>query len=252
MNIIYKAIIFTFFLIFTEGVVAQTRFKATVLTGINYSQVSGDRQNGYRKSGLSLGLNGSIFIHPAFDISTELLYNQKGSKSPNHPAPEVNKTNISLNYGEVALLANFYLNPDRTNTYYTRSVHLGFSYGRLLNSSISVLNKATPIVLNNRKPPIALETEVANNLNPQDISFVIGWSQLFTPRLGITIRHTNALTFLYKDPTYNFVTNNAGFKYLRPNTLSFLMFYNLVSPNKVMGLRIKKKTGRKNPLEELY
>jgi hypothetical protein len=242
MNSNYKIIILLLFLFFTEGVVAQRRFRATALAGLNLSQIDGDRQDGYRKAGLSLGLNGGIYINPAFDISTELLYNQRGAVPNKDFALTETRSKFSFQYGEVALLANFYLRPNAAKTYYQRSVHLGFSYGRLLKSStsISVQNASLPL----------LETELLNKFNPQDVSFIIGWSQLFTERIGITIRHTSSISLLYKNPDYRI--NLEGFKYLRPYFLSFHVFYNLVSPNKFMGLKVKKKTIQDNPLEEVH
>ena len=246
MNNVFKTIIVAFFLFFTEGGIAQTRFKAAVMAGINQSQIDGDKQQGYRKSGVSLGLNGSIFIRPDFDVSTELLYNEKGAKpSENQINKEVKSySTFSLRYSEIALLANYYYAPNRERTYYTRSFHVGLSYGRLLKSATSIVQK-------NLSVP-KLESEISSQYNPHDFSFIVGWSQLLSPRLGITIRHTSSINYLYKNPNYDFIHDNSGFKYMKPYFLSFHMFYNLISPNKVMGLRVKKKTGKNNPLEELY
>jgi Outer membrane protein beta-barrel domain len=250
MTTLYKTLILTCCLFFTEGVTAQARFKATVFAGLNMSQIDGDKQDGYRKAGLSLGLNGSVFINPAFDISTELMYNERGAKPTGGiNADQVNEyfSTIGLKYSEIALLANFYLKPNSAKTYYTRSVHMGFSYGRLLRSSTSIYR-------GNRPAPV-IENDVVSGYNPHDVSFIIGWSQLFTQRLGITIRHTTSLTTLYRfEPMVdaNGVQKEKAFKYLRPYYFSFHVFYNLVSPNKVMGLKVKKKTVATNPLEELH
>ena len=244
----YALIIVTFLLLFTEGASAQQRrFKATAFVGLNMSQIDGDKQEGYRKSGLSLGLDGSVFINPAFDISTELVYSEKGAK-PNGPVnadqPTMFYSTFTLKYSEIALLANFYLKPNSAKTYYTRSVHLGFSYGRLLQSSTSIINR--------NQPATTLEKEVTSNYNPHDISFIIGWSQLFTQRIGVTVRHTTSLNTLYNNPNFNAATSDQGFKYLKPYFFSLHVFYNLVSPNKVMGLKVKKKTAATDPLEELH
>jgi Outer membrane protein beta-barrel domain len=251
MNAFYKIIILAFFSIFTEGVTAQPRFKATVFTGLNLSQIDGDKQDGYRKPGLSLGINGSIFINPAFDISTELMYNVKGAALSGTINADQRNTYFStfdLKYSEIALLTNFYLRPNSAKTYYTRSVHMGFSYGRLLQSDIAIYrgNQVMP----------AIQSDILNQYNTNDVSFIIGWSQLFTQRFGITARHTTSLTTLYR---YNAAALDAKgkerervFKYLRPYFLSFHVFYNLVSPNKVMGLKVKKKKTAESALEELH
>ncbi len=245
MNNVYSIIIVALCTLFTEGVIAQNHFKATVLGGLNMSQIDGDKQQGYRKPGLSLGLNGSIFIRPDFDISTELLYNQKGAKPKANAEfqPNVSYSTFTYHYSEVALLANCYYNPSQVKGYYKNSIHFGFSYGRILKSSVKITQNNIPFT--------ALETDVSKNYNPKDFSFIVGWSQLLTPRLGVTIRHTNSINFLYKSSNYDFVYNGNGFEHLRPYFLSFQVFYNLISPNKVMGLRKKKGSPKTDPLEEL-
>ena len=246
MNNVFKTILVAFPLFFIEGALAQTRFKAAAFSGVNLSQVDGDKQDGYLKAGLSLGLNGSVFIRPNFDLSTEIIYNVKGAK----PKPNYNRvlsnyySYLTFHYSEIALLSNFYFKPNKSKTYYTESIHIGLSYGRLLKSSM--------LVIKDNQPLDKLETEVTSQFNPHDLSFVLGFSQLFTKRVGITIRHTTSVNLLYNNPNYNFFTNKEGFKHFQPFFFSFHVFYNLISPNKVMGLRVKKKKVNDNPLEELY
>lgn len=245
MNNVYRIIIVVCLTLFDEGVNAQNRFKASVLGGLNMSQLDGDKQQGYRKPGLSLGLNGSIFIRPDFDISTELLYNQKGAKPKSSGVfdPKIPYSTFTYHYSEVALLANYYFNPNSTRSYYKNSIHIGFSYGRILKSTIKITQ--------NNLPFTSLEADISKNYDPKDVSFIVGWSQLITPRLGVTIRHTSSINFLYKSSNYDFVYNGNGFEHLRPYFLSFQVFYNLISPNKVMGLRKKKVSPKSDPLEEL-
>ena len=151
----YKIFLCATLLFFTEGaVLAQTRFSAKVLTGVNLSQIDGDRQQGYRKRGLSLGLNGSIFIAPDFDVSTELWYNQKGADYKKPAGFGEFPSTISLNYSEVALLFNYHFLPNRTEQYYTQSLHVGLSYGRLLGSSTAIFKDNQPLT--------QLETEVTS------------------------------------------------------------------------------------------
>ncbi len=253
MNNDYKTIIAVLLLFFIEGrTVAQAHFKATALAGINFSQIDGDRQEGYRQPGVSLGLGASIYIRPDIEIGTELLYNVKGAKpnsgiSPNGLGFDNNFfSTFSLAYSEIALFSNFHLSPNFEKKYYKRSFLLGFSYGRLLKSSTSIIKYNTPLT--------SLETAVSSQYNPHDFSYILGFSQMITPKIGISIRHTRSINYLYKNASYKFINGNsdAGFKHLQPFFLSFHLFYNFISPNKVMGLYIKKNRPNKNPLEELY
>lgn len=253
MNNVYKTFIVAFLLFFIEGgIVAQAYFKATARAGINYSQIDGDYQEGYRKPGVSLGISGSLFIRPDIEIGTELQYNAKGAK-PNMSIPANNVgfdnkyfSTFTLKYSEIALFGNFYLNPNFTKKYYTRSVLFGLSYGRLLKSSTTIIKYNTSLT--------TLETAVESHYNPNDFSFILGFSQLITQKIGVSIRHTRSINYIYENLAYKKTSNqnNDVFKNLQSFFLSFHVFYNFVSPNKVMGLRVKKNRPNKNPLEELY
>lgn len=246
MKNFYKIFIISFLIFSTAISTAQSLFKATILGGLNMSQVDGDKQQGFRKPGMSIGLSGSIFVQPDFEISTELLYNEKGSK-PN-PNKGIEKTNLfstfSLQYSEIALLAHYHYSPNSSKSYYVQSLYAGLSYGRLLKSSTSIVQ--------NNLPYTKLESEVTSKFNRHDFSFIVGWSYLFTERIGISMRYTSTMNFLYTNPDYRFASNEAGFEHLKPYFVSFHLFYNLLSPNKVMGLKSKKQKARTNPLEELY
>lgn len=241
-----KIIIIVGFLGYTEGGMAQARFKAAAFAGMNFSQIDGDRQQGFRKIGASLGLDGSIYLRPDFDISTQLLFNQKGSQpsSDNKSTQNLVLNYFSLDYSEVALLFNYHLFPNRNKTYYMRSFFVGLSYGRLLNSSISVTQ-------NNQ----SLETfaaQVHSQFNSNDYSFIVGGSQLLTPKIGVSFRFSQSINNLYKNPNYIHSSNEIDFDALKPFFISTHVFYNFVSPNKTMGVKLKKQKAPKNPLEELY
>jgi Outer membrane protein beta-barrel domain len=246
MKGIYKTFILVFVLFYTEGVSAQARFKASALAGANFGQIDGDRQEGYRNRGVSLGLEGSVYLQPNTDISMQLMYNQKGARpNPDDKGSQLITLNtISLNYSEIGLIINHHYKPNSTRTYYTQSLFAGLSYGRLLQSSTSIIKKNVPVEI--------LEKEVATNLNPHDFSFMVGWSQLFTPRVGASFRFTRSINLLYNNPNFTEPSNGMDFKQLRPYFISLHGFYNLVSPNKTMGLKSKKQKEQSNPLEELY
>ncbi len=241
-----KTIILISFLFFTEGVLAQARFKAAAFVGMNLGQINGDRQQGFRYRGASLGLDGSIYIRPDLDISTQLLFNQKGAQPSldNKNTPNLTLNYFSLNYSELALMLNYHFFPNLTKKYYTRSFFVGLSYGRLLKSSITVTR--------NNQTLETFAAQVQNHFNPHDYSFIVGGSLLFTPQLGIGLRFTRSINHLYKNPNYIYPSNEIDFDVLKPYFISTHIFYNLVSPNKTMGLKFKKPKAPKSPLEELY
>ncbi|MBL7817924.1 MAG: PorT family protein [Saprospiraceae bacterium] len=246
MNYAVKIIFVASLLFFTEGAVAQARFKAMAFAGVNLSQINGDKQEGYRQKGVSLGLNGSIFLRHDFDISTELLYNTRGARPDRNylGQPNINYSTFKLHYSEVALLLNYHYHLSGSRNYYTQCLTAGVSYGRLLKSQTSIIRDNVPFT--------ALENEVSSKLNPNDVSVIVGWSQYFTPKLGFALRHTGTVNFLYKNPEYIPNATDKGFEFLRPYYLSLHLFYNFVSPAKVMELKKKKKGTKHDPLEELY
>jgi hypothetical protein len=246
MNRVFLFILLSFLNFFTEGTAQQSplRFKAGAMVGLNMSQVEGDNQDGYRLPGLSCGLIGGVHLKPNFDISTELLYNEKGAK------PKANVRDNSQNfysdlrfqYAEAAFLANFYFAPRITESYYTKALKVGFSFGRMFRgSSNSVLNK---------RPLPQLDSAITSNFQRNDVSFIVALALYSTPRLGFSIRHTVSLNYLYQNKDYDLM-NNKGFKFLRPYFFSVQMFYNFISPHKSLGIYQKKIKPQGNPLEDL-
>lgn len=242
MNYVYTTILVAFYCLPTEGgLVAQNRFKASVMTGLNFSQIHGDNQDGYKKKGISLGLIGSMVVKPDFEICTELLYNEKGtsagSLSPYRRGHYY--SNISLKYSEAALLAHYFFRPNIAKNYYKQSIKIGLSYGRLLKSQ-------TDITLNQQKAS-EIEQTLTQNYNRNDFSFVAAWSYFLSPRISISLRHTNTLSFLFTNsPAFG----KEAFQNMRPYFLSCQLTYDFIAPKKVIVVR-KRKKARFDPLEEL-
>lgn len=241
MNYVYSTILVALYCLNTEGVFAQNRFKASVMTGINFSQIDGDNQDGYKKKGISLGLIGSMVLKPDFEICTELLYNEKGTSAGSLSPYRRDHfySNIALKYSEMALLAHYFFRPQIAENYYKQSLKIGVSYGRLLKSQTDIsinqlIDKTTEQIL-------------AQNYNKNDFSFVAAWSYYVSPRISVSVRHTNTLSFLYKSPN---TTGKGAFENMRPYFLSAQLTYDFIAPKKVIVVR-KMKKARFNPLEEL-
>ena len=226
----------------TEGSFGQNRFKASLMTGVNLSQIYGDKQDGYKKTGPSLGLVGSMIVASDFDICTELLYNEKGSASGTISGltPRSFYSDITLRYSEMALLAHYFFKPQVEQNYYQQSIKIGISYGRLLKSETSIVQNNLPLK--------DFEQTLTEHYNRNDFSFVAAWAFYFSPRFSISIRHTNTLSFLFKNhPT---IPSNT-FQNMRPDFFSFHLVYDFIRPKNVLPVR-KRKIGRADPLEELY
>jgi hypothetical protein len=241
MNYVYSIVLVALFCLNTEGVSAQNRFKASVMTGLNFSQIHGDNQDGYKKKGVNLGLIGSMVIKPDFEICTELLYNEKGTSAGSLSPYRRDHfySNISLKYSEMALLAHYFFRPQIADNYYKQSLKIGVSYGRLLKSQ-------TDISINQQIDK-TIEQTLTQNYNRNDISFVAAWSYYLSPRFSMSLRHTNTLNFLFRKPP-SFGKNS--FQDMRPYFLSCQLTYDFIAPKKVIVIR-KRKKARFDPLEEL-
>ncbi len=116
------------FLLITNNIACGQSFKAAVLAGINSSQVSGDELSGFNKVGLFIGGSAILPVREKSLVEMELLFIQKGSKTP---TPKNGAANyfykMSLNYLEVPLIYTF-----RPVKYV--SVHAGPTFGVLVGS----------------------------------------------------------------------------------------------------------------------
>lgn len=112
----------------TNNIARGQSFKAAVLAGINSSQVSGDELSGFNKVGLFIGGSAILPVSEKSLVEMELLFIQKGSKTPTPKNGAANNFyKMSLNYLEVPLIYTF-----RPVKYV--SVHAGPTFGVLVGS----------------------------------------------------------------------------------------------------------------------
>ena len=112
----------------TNNIARGQSFKAAVLAGINSSQVSGDELSGFNKVGLFIGGSAILPVSEKSLVEMELLFIQKGSKTPTPKNGAANNFyKMSLNYLEVPLIYTF------LPVKYV-SVHAGPTFGVLVGS----------------------------------------------------------------------------------------------------------------------
>jgi Outer membrane protein beta-barrel domain len=234
----------------TEVIQAQSRFRATVIGGVNLSQIDGDLQQGYRKKNLSVGLSCAAVFKPDLDVSAELFYNPRGARPSPEGSPQSSKLFATMNfqYADAVMLFNFHSFPHKTKDFYRQTLKLGFSYGRLLKSGID-------IKYNGRVAQTEYEQELLKGLKKDDISLVVGAAWQFNPRWGVMLRHTSSLRRIYErigaSSTAQIPNSEKDFRFLSPYFFSIQTFYHFVSPHKTLGVRRNKKNGGGDPLEEL-
>ena len=175
------------------------RFKAGILVGFNTAQIDGDLSAGFNKFGLIGGLRGVTILSEKMELSLELLYSQRGSKSD--PDEFGIPFKISLNYVEVPVVFNYLDWQEADGEYYKLHFHAGLSYGRLLGFEI---DGGTSGLL-----------ELANNFRDNDLSFLVGATFYANKHFGITARYSRSVF-----PLFERDDNNTG-----PNSNAFIGYF---------------------------
>ena len=169
-------------LFFSPSLLAQEeaipqRFKAGLIAGFNAAQINGDQSAGFNKFGLLGGLRGVTILNEKMEISLELLFSQRGSRSSNNE--NVIPFKISLNYVEIPVLFNYLDWLEGDGEYYKLHFHAGFSYGRLLSFEID--GGTTGLTL------------LGDFFRENDVSFLAGATFYANKHLGFTARYTRSL-----------------------------------------------------------
>lgn len=219
------------------------RFYAGMLMGLNLSQIHGDLQQGYHKKGYSLGLSGGFNIKPAWDMSAEMYFNSRGAipnpRQKNIRADEI-QMNIHLQAADIFLVNHIRFAPN--SEYYKQAIQLGFGYGRILKRDIKVLKDNNSIA--------ELETDFRQNIKTDDLSVMVGWSYLITPRIGFVARHIVSLRPIYGSSNSDTNLQRSNFT-LRPYYISLHLIYNMIAPKMKLKPNNKKVDNKVSKLEEV-
>ncbi len=177
MKKVITGIIFWFLLFVAVPVEAQ-RFGASVVAGLNASQVDGDKLAGYHKLGLNLGLKSSVYLSDRFDLNIEFLYSERGSINPK------GIEQIKLQYIELPVLLNYmdWLSDDEM--YYRLQFYGGVSVGRLFQAKF----------IDNS----GFLTQFEDVLQKNDLSWIGGFLYKVNLNWGFGARYTASLNRLSK------------------------------------------------------
>ncbi len=150
------------------------------MAGLNASQVHNDEVGGYNKLGIHAGLRAVARLQEKVDLTIELLYAQRGSRSKINQTIEPLK--IGLQYAEVPVLISYKDWLQEEEGYYKVQILCGLSYGRLLKATSEG----------------SAYDDVLEKFSTSDLSFTLG-AELFTSKhFGFGMRWTRSIT-----PTFN-------------------------------------------------
>lgn len=193
--------------IFTTNLSAQNRFKAGVVAGINVAQIRGDDTGGFNKFGLVGGVRAITILKEKMDVSMELLYSQRGSRTNRTEEDRLGRdVEIDLNYVEVPVLFNYkdWLNEE--DNFYHVQANIGFAYSRLINATAAGVTNDY--------------IDEVENFNEDDFSVVLGAEYFITSKFSISARWVTSINLLYNNEKHNPNING-----LRGHLLSFRTNY---------------------------
>jgi hypothetical protein len=229
------SLVFAFISLFSPSLSAQNRFVGGAFAGLNLAQIDGDYQQGYRKKMFTGGIRAAMILTRNFDIGTELIYNGRGSE-PNSTEKSSRNPNfyMTMHYAEAALMANIHFD-ETEGGFNQKSAHFGISYGRLLRSTNKISNLNVLDTINSRQ-------FLQENLKNTDVNFIVGFSYRFTPKIGVSVRHSYSITPFFEKPIPQIRrTTPRDYFLVHSYFLSFHLFYDLWTPE----LRKAKKKRKK-------
>ncbi|MFO0477305.1 MAG: porin family protein [Bacteroidota bacterium] len=180
-----KKIVLILFLLGSHLVFAQKNIHFGIKGGLNRSQVIGDGNHGYYKTGINGGVFSNLLLNKQWKLQFEILFNDKGSHYNYKDAKNSNLLNlyhIRLYYIEAPILLQY----NRKNFFYEFGLGLGYliDKGEYLDNQ-SFHNNVYPF-----------------NLTEQ--SFNIGFGYFFNKKVGVNFRYNNSISPIRKVPSTQF------------------------------------------------
>jgi hypothetical protein len=190
---------------------AQNRFKGGIIAGFNASQLDGDNAAGYHKVGLNTGLRAVIELKGRYQITTDILFSQRGSRTTENEAI-INRT-CTLNYLEVPVLLSirdWQKKGDDEQSYYKVGIVAGVSYARLFKASA---NTFFP------------HAGVLDKFSNTDISIQLGIQYFQNAHWGFSAKWARSVTKVFNQKKYINEPLAGGLPILREHYLTFQTMY---------------------------
>ena len=160
----------------------ESLFKGLFSAGMNFSQVDGDAEAGFRKFGAYAGIGTLVKFHKNFSVSLEMVYSMRGARPQFRTYVDAsgreqqNKFDITYDYIDIPVSINVH---DKKFVIFG----VGLSFGTMVRfKETSVLGTDTT----NAPPPFVQPRKF-------DLSFQTGFSFLIKQQIGIGIKFQYSL-----------------------------------------------------------
>ena len=181
------ASIFIFsFLVFQENALAQQRFKAGLVFGLNASQIKGDDSAGYNRLRIHGGLRAIAKLQDKTDLLIELLYSQRGSFD-NGEQFFNGDLDINLEYVEIPVMLAYKDWYKEDEDYYKVQVTGGLMFSRLLKATAQGSRHDAQV----------------ENFNNNDYGLTIGADFFFNKHFAIGGRWNRSFNLLYNNKKHD-------------------------------------------------
>ena len=188
------------------------RFTIGFLGGITLAQIDGDNLQGYDKLGAIVGLRSIARVTERFELSTELLYNQRGTQTKDFNKSLRSRRQLNTNYAEISFQLNYKEWYSPFKELYKLQLYAGASFGRLLKSkSFDNVEKELNF------------SELEKEFNSKDFGLMAGISYYFDDDLAVGFRFARSLSLLFEAEKSKLLEYNP--KNFQGYYLSFYVFY---------------------------
>ena len=181
-----NGICLAFLALFVATSLHGQRFGARAVAGLNFSQIGGDLLAGFDKVGLVAGLKGTANVANKVDINLDFLYSQRGSATSIFNSSVDPDISINLNYLDLPVYVTYSDWYDEEQGYYKAYASGGFSYGRLMSSS----------VVDNFNEEDQNYENLQQYFEENDFSWMLGFGFRLSRRFGLDFRYTRSITLL--------------------------------------------------------
>jgi len=162
----------------TIGSNEDARFRASLLVGMNASQIHGDNVFGFNKAGLNIGGQVNIILDRKdwvgrFQPSVGIAYSELGSSAGGNDNPELRLQRFKLAYAQIPVMIHY------TDQRWVFSA--GFAYGRLVNTKfIDTFG-------------IDISDNEVGNYRESGVTFIGGGTIYVTRNIGLNINWERSL-----------------------------------------------------------